>query len=166
MWLAGLNTPINKVSGTCQFLGTAVAMPCFHFFLWTKLACLDRAPVRVGSGPTGLWTVGLGEYVYVLSPDVCCVRRKNLPTTLVGSSGWSKNYIDMRQINRRKSNKNLIPCEHGRYPGRLSNAPKLKPSRTLWGAWAWMPFCPPFLVGKTPASITFPEFQRADSNSC
>ena len=25
-----------------------------------------------------------------------------------------------------------------------------------------MPFCPPFLVGKTPASMTFPEFQRAD----
>ena len=27
------------------------------------------------------------------------------------------------------------------------------------------PFCPPFLVGKTPASMTLSEFQRADSNS-
>ena len=28
---------------------------------------------------------------------------------------------------------------------------------------AWRPFCLPFLVGKTQASMTFPEFQRADS---
>ena len=35
-------------------------------------------------------------------------------------------------------------------PGR-----SLKPSRTLWGSWAWKPFCLPFLVGKTPASMTY-----------
>ena len=34
------------------------------------------------------------------------------------------------------------------------------------GSQARRPFCLPFLVGKTPASMTFPEFQRADSNSC
>ena len=27
-------------------------------------------------------------------------------------------------------------------------------------------FCPPFLIGQTPTSMTFPEFQRADLNSC
>ena len=42
----------------------------------------------------------------------------------------------------------------------------VKPSGALWGSQAGRPFCPPFLVGKTPASITLPEFQRADSNSC
>ena len=41
----------------------------------------------------------------------------------------------------------------------------LKPSRDLWGSQKWKPSCPPFLVGKTPAIITFPEFQR-DSNCC
>ena len=46
----------------------------------------------------------------------------------------------------------------------IANCVILKPSRTLWGSWAWKPFCLPFLVGKTPASMTFPEFQRADSN--
>ena len=39
----------------------------------------------------------------------CCsylgwLGRKDFSSTLVGSSGWSKNYIDMRQSNRRKSN--------------------------------------------------------------
>ena len=42
----------------------------------------------------------------------------------------------------------------------------LKSSRSLWGSQAWRPFCSPFLVGKTPTSVTFPEFQRADLNSC
>jgi len=29
----------------------------------------------------------------------------------------------------------------------------------------WTPaYCPPFLVGKTPTSITFLDFQRADEN--
>ena len=38
----------------------------------------------------------------------------------------------------------------------------LKLSGALSGSRSWRPFCPPFLVGKTPASMTFPEFQRAD----
>ena len=38
----------------------------------------------------------------------------------------------------------------------------VKLSGALWGSLAWRPFCPPFLVGKTPASMTFPEFHRAD----
>ena len=33
----------------------------------------------------------------------------------------------------------------------------LKPNRTLWGSWAWKPFC---------ASTTFPKFQTAGSDSC
>ena len=45
-----------------------------------------------------------------------------------------------------------------------------KPSRTLWGSWAWKPFYVPcfLFVGNRlhSASMTFPEFQRADSNSC
>ena len=32
----------------------------------------------------------------------------------------------------------------------------------LVGSWAWRPFCLSFLVGKTPASMTFSEFQRAE----
>ena len=32
----------------------------------------------------------------------------------------------------------------------------------LVGSWAWRPFCPSFLVGKTPASMTFSEFQRTE----
>ena len=31
----------------------------------------------------------------------------------------------------------------------------LRPSKTLWGSWARKPFCLPFLVAKTPASMTF-----------
>ena len=44
----------------------------------------------------------------------------------------------------------------------------LKLSRTLWGSWTWKLFCPWFLVCReqTPASMTFPESQRADLNSC
>ena len=38
----------------------------------------------------------------------------------------------------------------------------LMPSRALWGSWAWRLFCPPFHVGKTPASMTFSEFQRSE----
>lgn len=37
----------------------------------------------------------------------------------------------------------------------------LKPRRTLWGS-----LCPPFLTGKTPVTLTFPELQSAYSNSC
>ena len=32
----------------------------------------------------------------------------------------------------------------------------------LVGSWAWWACCPPFLEGKTPASMTFSEFQRAE----
>lgn len=44
----------------------------------------------------------------------------------------------------------------------------LEPSRVLWGSWTWKHFCPPFLVrrAQAPASVTFPKFQKADSNSC
>ena len=35
--------------------------------------------------------------------------------TLLGCSGWSKNLIDMRQINRRKSNRTLITYIHRTY---------------------------------------------------
>ena len=53
-----------------------------------------------------------------------------------------------------------------RWSGREGGSIK-KPSRTLWGSWAWL-FCLPFLVCReqTPASKTFPEFLRADLNSC
>ena len=44
------------------------------------------------------------------------------------------------------------------------------PNQTLWGSWAQNPFCDPhFLITGDrlhSASITFPEFQRAGSNSC
>ena len=36
------------------------------------------------------------------------------------------------------------------------------PRRALWDSWAQRTFCPPFLVGKIPASMTFSEFQRAE----
>ena len=39
----------------------------------------------------------------------------------------------------------------------------LKVSEALWGSQAQMPFCLLFLPGKTPAIMTFPEFQRAVS---
>ena len=32
------------------------------------------------------------------------------------------------------------------------------PSRVLWGSCTWRPFCAQFLIGKTPASMTFSEF--------
>ena len=38
----------------------------------------------------------------------------------------------------------------------------LMPSRALWDSWAWRPFCPPFLIGKTRASMTFSQFQMAE----
>ena len=121
MWPAGLNTPIDKVRGTSQVLGASVAMPSLP---------LDRAglPGR-SSRESGIWGLGAGfqvwvEYGYVLSPGVCCVRTKKFPSSLLGSFGWSEKHIDMSLINRRKSNKNSVPCEHGRDSGTLSNSPK------------------------------------------
>ena len=38
----------------------------------------------------------------------------------------------------------------------------LMPNRGLWDSWAWRPFCPPIHVAKTPGSMTFSEFQRAE----
>ena len=58
----------------------------------------------------------------------------------------------------------LVPFLGISVPEKPSGASPVKP-RPLWGFWAQKPFCPPFLVGKTPASTTSPEFQRADSNS-
>ena len=40
----------------------------------------------------------------------------------------------------------------------------LKLSGGLGDAQARRPFCPPFFMGKTPASMTFPGFQRVDPN--
>ena len=34
------------------------------------------------------------------------------------------------------------------------------PRKALWDSWAQRTFCRPLLVGKTPASMTFSEFQR------
>ena len=44
----------------------------------------------------------------------------------------------------------------------------LKLRRTLWGSWTWKLFCPWFIICReqTPASMTFPDSQRADLNSC
>ena len=44
----------------------------------------------------------------------------------------------------------------------MSQTQSLMPSRALWDSWAWRPFCSPFLVAKTPDSMTFSEFQRAE----
>ena len=49
---------------------------------------------------------------------------KRFSSALLYSSGWSKNYVDMRHMNRRKLNKILITYIHGRDPGKLSNLPK------------------------------------------
>ena len=38
----------------------------------------------------------------------------------------------------------------------------LMPSRALWDCWAQRPFCPPFLTGKMPASMTFSQFQMVE----
>ena len=35
-------------------------------------------------------------------------------------------------------------------------------NRALCGPQEWRPFCPPFIVSQTPASITVSEFQRAE----
>ena len=51
-------------------------------------------------------------------------------SSILGSSSWSKNEIDMRQLNKR--NQNLITCIYERDPGELNNSPKwLKPSLSL-----------------------------------
>ena len=44
----------------------------------------------------------------------------------------------------------------------MGTLPPCETERGLWGSQAQRPFCSPFLAGKTPASMTFPEFQRAD----
>ena len=38
----------------------------------------------------------------------------------------------------------------------------MMPSRALWDSWAWKSFGPPLLIGKTLASVTFSQFQRAE----
>ena len=47
----------------------------------------------------------------------------------LGSTGWSKEYVDMRLMNRRKIKHNFIP---GRDPGKRSDSPEwLKPPSSL-----------------------------------
>lgn len=53
---------------------------------------------------------------YLLVPVV------SVPSSLLGSFGWSEKHIDMSPINRRKSNTNSVPCEHGRDSGTSSNS--------------------------------------------
>ena len=70
MWPAGLDTPIKKVRGTSQVLGTSVAMPSLP---------LDKAGLPgQSSRDSGIWGLGSGlqvwvEYGYMLSPGACCV---------------------------------------------------------------------------------------------
>ena len=62
---------------------------------------------------------------------VCFVREEDISFTFLRSFGWSKNEIDMREINMGKPNKSLITRIHGRDPGKLSNLPKLAEALTL-----------------------------------
>ena len=61
-------------------------------------------------------------YVYIHTNLNILLRRKKF-FLLLSSSGWSKKLIDMRQLNRRKSNKSLITCIHRRDP-ELNNSSK------------------------------------------
>ena len=58
------------------------------------------------------------------------VGKEDIFLYFLGSSGWSNNKVDMRQINRRKSDKSLPTSMHGKDPGKqtLSNdqSPYLK----------------------------------------
>ena len=38
----------------------------------------------------------------------------------------------------------------------------MMPSRALCGSQAWRPFCTTLLVGKSPATMTFSQFQKAE----
>ena len=84
---------------------------CLLFLLFPPLA-LSHSP--------GLRLLYLILTPYHLIPS----KRKKFFSALLGSSGWFKNEIDMRQINKRKTNKSLITCIHGRDPGKRSNLPK------------------------------------------
>ena len=55
-------------------------------------------------------------------------------STCLDSSGWLTNYVDRRQLNRRKSNKRLIICMHGRNPIKLSlvKMAKTPPLKTIF----------------------------------
>jgi len=52
------------------------------------------------------------------------VQTKTFSSTLLGSSGWCRNQIDVRELNRRRSNKSSIICIHGRDTGKMRNSPK------------------------------------------
>ena len=44
----------------------------------------------------------------------------------------------------------------------MTSSEEMMPSRALWDSWSWKSFRPPFLIGKTTASMTFSQFQRAE----
>ena len=48
----------------------------------------------------------------------------------------------------------------------IAQTQNVKPRRALCGSWAQKSFCPPFLIGKAPTSMVFPEFQKTGLNSC
>lgn len=47
---------------------------------------------------------------------ISLLGKQKFSSALLSSSGWSKNSVDRRQINRSKQN--LIKCIHGREPGK------------------------------------------------
>lgn len=66
----------------------------------------------------------------------CCPKcwEEKFSSTRLDSSGWLTNYVDRRQLNRRKSNKRLIICMHGRNPIKVSlvKMTKTPPLKTIF----------------------------------
>ena len=89
---------------------------------------------------------------------ICIYRDHTFPV-----GGNTSNTLNQRVILSQHRGSNSLKITFLSDLGGDHGDPPLKPKRTLWGFWALKSFfCPLFLVGKTPASMTFPEFQKAD----
>ena len=87
--------------------------PHVHCSIIYKIAKVWKQPVFFDGWMDKLWNILL--------------RRKKFSSTSLGSSGLPKNSIEMRQINRRKSNESLITGKHERDPGKQNGqSPHLK----------------------------------------
>ena len=102
------------------------------------------------------------ERKFPLTPERC---GSQLGCGRCGSRPWPHlQWLQQQQKEHLLTNINWTPlCAIGYiWGGGLQNTDG---EYSFVGLWTQRPFCPPFLVGKTLASLTFPEFQRTDSKS-
>ena len=143
LWILIFLSLFYPCVGCCSYI---LRLPVLGYLiftehLWTLIHFLQRFFCQSGltASPmacslcrihlTCLCVSAKGRLFNIYLPYNIVWGRKTFSSTPLGSSGWSKNQIDMRHINRRKSNKSLVTGIHGRDQGESRNLSKWpKPS--------------------------------------